>query len=95
MTRTTQIHQPITFDYFQHQPITENGRSVWPSRKNDKNDIRRGKIQILWQESVFRRTIQNEGVILHELQDGYLCSNPHVEGELFPLRDFLIFALDD
>ena len=23
INRTTQIHQPITFDYFEHQPITE------------------------------------------------------------------------
>ena len=45
---TTQIHQPITFNYFEHQPITEkNGRSVWRSRENDKNDIRRGKIRFL------------------------------------------------
>ena len=34
------MHQPITFDYFEHQPIAEkNGRSVWRSRKNDRNDI--------------------------------------------------------
>ena len=30
ITRITQIHQPITFDYFEHQPITDNGRSVRP-----------------------------------------------------------------
>ena len=43
INRTTQLHQSITFDHFEHQPITENGRSVWRPSKNDKNDIRRGK----------------------------------------------------
>ena len=48
------------------------------------------KKQTIRQESVFRRTIQNKGSILHELQDGYLSSKPHVEGGLFPLTRALL-----
>ena len=58
---------------------------MWRSRKNDKNDIHRGKIKFLRKESIFRRTIQNQGVILHGLQYDYLSSKPYVKGELFPL----------
>ena len=64
IARATQIHQPITFDYFDINQSLINGRSMISlcacSRKNNKNDIRRGKIQFLRQGSVFRRTIHNK-----------------------------------
>ena len=37
----------------------------------------------LFVKKVFSRRTIHEG--LHELQDSYLSSKPHVEGELFPL----------
>ena len=51
-------------------------------RRNDRLD--RENVKFLRLGSVFRQTILEKAVIRRGLQDGYLSSNPHVEGGLFP-----------
>ena len=71
----------------------KNGPSVWRSRKNDTNGIRHGKIWFLRKKVFSGERFRIKGSerfrILHELQYGYLSSNPHVEGEPFPLNVFV------
>ena len=82
--RTTQIHQPITFNYFEHQPITVKIGGAYGDRENTKKTIFVAKKSNFFGKKVFsgERFIW---VILHELQYGYLSSKPYVKGELFPL----------
>ena len=94
ITGTTQIHQPITFDYFEHQLITDKWAKHVASAHARAGTIEtilvRRKFAFLRLGSIFRQTIHKEGGFQQFLQDDYLSSKPYVEGELFPLTFALL-----
>ena len=47
------------------------------------------KHRLFLMETEFSRNGSSSNVCRHGLQDGYLISKPHVEGELLPLADCL------
>ena len=53
------------------------------SRWNDRNDTRVWKIQISSSGECFQANDSQEMGFQHGLQDNYLISKPHVEGEHF------------
>ena len=61
MTCTTQIHQPITFDYFEHQPITDKWAKRVASAHARAGTIEtipvRGKFKLFRLGSIFWQAI--------------------------------------
>ena len=90
ITCTTHIHQPNTFDYFEHQPITDKCVELVASAHARAGTIEtilvRGKCKFIRLGSVFRQTIHKQGGFRHGPRDGYLSSKSHAEGEPFPLN---------
>ena len=81
INRTTQLHQPITFDYFGN--ISQSLKKWIKTRKRSKTIFAAEKANFFCKKVFSDERFRIKGVILHELQYGYLCSKPHVEGEYF------------
>ena len=84
INRTTQLHQPLTLDYFEHRSITEEMGGACDDRVKTIKTIFIAEKFNFFGNKCFQAN-DSEGAILHELQYGYLSSKPHVEGQLFPL----------
>ena len=87
ITRTTQIYQPIKFDYFQHQPFTKKMGGACGDHVKTVKTIFVVENWFFGKKVFTDERFRIKGLCLHELQDGYLSSKLHVQCELFPLKN--------
>ena len=84
ITRTTQIHQPITFDYFEHQPITDKmGGACGDRVKTIKTILVAEKIKFFGKKSFSGERFRIKGLFYTNYKMTIPVQNPMLKVNYF------------